>query len=206
MKYTLLEKYRENKNMIDFIIVCNNPVNPEFNFKDVPGTSNRLDVIIRSFLAVVNSNFTNHLKPRLIISFEKNSGGAKTIFVNTSVKLDVENEFAAARLFKTMLKADWKEDGSSEGLLIKPQSFKDVISCPAPGRKIYYLHGNGRLISDFKLEACENIAFIVGDNNGLTMEQENFLEELGVQKLSLGPVEYLTSQCMILLQYWLTKN
>ena len=192
--------------MIDFIIVCNNPVNPEFNFKDVPGTSNRLDVIIRSFLSVAHSNFSSYLKPMLIIVFEKYSGGAKTIFVNASVKLDVENEFAAAKLFKKLLKTDWREDGLCEGVLIKPQSFKDVISCSASERKIYYLQSNGRLISGFKLKECENTAFIIGDNNGLTIEQENLLEQLGVQKLSLGPVEYLTSQCMILLQYWLTKN
>lgn len=191
--------------MLSFIIIFNRELPGDFNIKNIPGTGNRLDVILRSMLMVLNSNYYNYLNPQMIIVFEKFFMKPKTLFINASFKLNIENEFSAALFFKRLLKTGFESAGLPDGIVSEPLSFEDVVQSLKPTTILYYMHKNGRLLSNFLFKNV-NTAFILGDCDGLTGEQERILEDYGVQKLSLGSVEYLTSQCVSLIQYYFYKN
>ncbi|WEU40557.1 MAG: hypothetical protein OdinLCB4_001100 [Candidatus Odinarchaeum yellowstonii] len=191
--------------MLTLIIVFNRITPPDFNIKNIPGTGNRIDVILRSILAVLNSNYYAYLKPQIVIVFEKYFSRAKTLFITPSSNLNIENEFSAALLFKKLLKTGFEPSGLPENIVVESLSFIEVIQSLKPIKKLYYMHRAGQPLSNNLLQNG-NAGFILGDSEGLTENQEFFLETLGVGKLSLGPVEYLTSQCISLLQYYFCKN
>ncbi len=191
--------------MVSFIIVFNRVPPSDFNIKNIPGTGNRLDVILRSILAVLNSNYYNHLNPQIIIVFEKHFNKPKTLFIDPSIRLNIENEFSAALFFKKLLKTSFESSELPENMIIEPLSFEDLILSLKTTRTLYYMHKKGDPLSVNPLQT-HNPAFILGDCDGLTEIQEKFLKTLNIQKISLGSVEYLTSQCISLLQYYLYKT
>jgi len=62
------------------------------------------------------------------------------------------------------------------------------------GYKIYYLHEEGRSSADVKF--AEKSALVLGDHKGLDPASERLLDRMGAERVSLGPVSYLASQCI----------
>lgn len=68
-----------------------------------------------------------------------------------------------------------------------------LLSSLGPTR-IFYMHEHGVDIS--QVELGEPAAFILGDHKGVERSVEQWLKDLGVRWLSLGPTPYFTEHCI----------
>ena len=65
------------------------------------------------------------------------------------------------------------------------------------GYKVYYLHEKGKLINCSLIRPYPKLCFILGDQKGLAPEDERYLDNLGIERISLGPTPYLASFCIV---------
>lgn len=196
--------------MIDYIIYSNSvATKPTFNIKDIPGTSGRLDAIFRSILAVTNSSFYKRIKPRIIIVLENREGVSKTIFIEELLRENrFKDEFTAARIFHEILRSEkiYSSNMKYKWLKVCGKTLIELVEYLQANSKIYYMHLDGKPVDTIMFNREMNYAFILGDRWGIPSDNEKRLLELGVERISLGPVEYLTSHCLTLIQDCLITN
>jgi len=70
--------------------------------------------------------------------------------------------------------------------------------------EVLYLHEEGIDIRKFKL--TNHPLFILGDHEGLDPESEKFLKELKIPWISLGPISYLASHCITIVNEELDRR
>jgi tRNA (pseudouridine54-N1)-methyltransferase len=91
----------------------------------------------------------------------------------------------------------WKE--STSGIYYSNHEFKEIIlEKKNSGKKIFYLHLNGKPLENFDFKNESDVVFILGDHIGLSKEDEEFLEEIGAEQISLSPLELHADHCIIL--------
>jgi tRNA (pseudouridine54-N1)-methyltransferase len=72
------------------------------------------------------------------------------------------------------------------------------------GTFFYILDEKGQAISDVELK--EDSVFILGDHLGMPRTEEEFVARFEHEKISLGSISYLASQCITMLHYELDKK
>ena len=87
---------------------------------------------------------------------------------------------------------------SWEGVSIEKKSFSELIQSHLTKAELYYLHESGQDIRDIKFDFERDSTFILGDQKGLSFEEEGMLDGLNVKRISVGPVSYLSSQVIAL--------
>ncbi len=60
-----------------------------------------------------------------------------------------------------------------------------------------YLHEDGAPIKSIRPR--ENMAFILGNQNGMPISDESMMRKRGVRKVSLGPLPYMTWECVAII-------
>ncbi len=53
---------------------------------------------------------------------------------------------------------------------------------------------------------CNNVAFIIGDQDGFKPEDLNIMRRLGVEFVSIGPIPYLSWFCCVFVNYFLDSK
>jgi len=186
-----------------FVINSNTAVT---EFKDeqlrsLSSLTGRLDVIIRSLLAAL----TWREGVRRNVSFYAVLNGPPkpplTVEVNGyAIKRLPLSEVDVAKLIYRCVKEE------VEGVKVKRIGLKDVlISLKDRGYTLIYLKEEGRDVNGYRFEADGKYCFIVGDQIGLRRPEEEILEKVGVTKLSIGPLSYLSSHCIIYLNALLDR-
>lgn len=84
----------------------------------------------------------------------------------------------------------------SEGIKIEKKSLESLIKEKSEKTQLIHLHPKGEDIRNFSFKG--NICFILGDSRGLPKNTEKFLDRLGAEKVSIGPLTYLASQTILL--------
>jgi tRNA (pseudouridine54-N1)-methyltransferase len=171
----------------------------DFSLKDLPGTSGRIDFLCR----VLNSAFLlSHgfrKNVRVWLSLYGPPNPPKAIrFEGQRMKPKTPNpdELSTAKLIVKALKAGvGLSDPSRElevlpGIYVSNLSFEDIIRKTLKKASLYYLHEQGEPISEVSFSG--NVAFVLGDHEGMSGEDETFLEEIA-QKISVGRKSYLAS-------------
>ncbi|OYT61404.1 MAG: hypothetical protein B6U69_03685 [Thermofilum sp. ex4484_15] len=88
--------------------------------------------------------------------------------------------------------------GSNTWLKVEKKGLKEVMGeVISSGYKVIYLVEDGVDIGRYEFREEESYCFIVGDQKGLSKEDEEFLEEIRAVRVSLGPLPYLSSHCII---------
>ncbi|MHA1409608.1 MAG: hypothetical protein ACTSQY_04715 [Candidatus Odinarchaeia archaeon] len=182
----------------------------DYSIKDIPGTSRRLDVVLRSFLSVVNSSYLLQFKPRFIAVLGEEVGEPKTVAVDFLFSPPyLINEFSAAKFFSTILSKELPFTLRDEyvNITVSENSFQDIVNNFSKNNSLFYLNLLGKKVASASFNISNNLVFILGDHVGLPDFYEQLLLTKGAMKISLGPIEYLTSHCIKLIQYWLVvKN
>ncbi|ABO35041.1 protein of unknown function DUF358 [Methanococcus maripaludis C5] len=196
--------------MKEFIIKANKTVtNGEINLKDLPGSSGRLDLICR---CVNSAFFLSHDLRRDTIFYSVLYGPPNPPialqFVGNELKRVSPDERSIALFIKKALEKDaselWKE--STSGIYSSKWEFRDIIlKKKNEGKRIFYLHLNGKPLENFEFKNDEDFVFILGDHIGIGEEDEEFLEEIGAEKISLSPLELHADHCIILVHNILDK-
>lgn len=73
------------------------------------------------------------------------------------------------------------------------------------GIRIYYLHEEGRFIKDAEIEN-DDVAFIIGDQDGLTIDDEKIIDSFNIPRISLGKLPYLSWFCISIVNYYLDSR
>ncbi|MHA1835858.1 MAG: hypothetical protein ACTSYQ_02870 [Candidatus Odinarchaeia archaeon] len=194
-----------------FYIIYSNRVKSDgaIRLKDIPGSTSRLDVLIRAVLALLNSNYYSEIKSRCILVLENKSMGVKNILFDFKTPPTfLKNEFEAAKFFKRILTHPVPStiNISAGKVIITNQDFINTLENISRHSKIYYLHKNGLKIDKEASIFEENSSFILGDAYGLPKNIEYELAVRGIKKISIGPLEYLTSHCITILQHLILKR
>jgi len=176
---------------------------PKFNIRCIAGSSGRLDVICR---CILNAFFIDENNFRRNVVFygvlEGPPDPPKTLYING---FDVEHMFLDEVWIADVI-YNLLSGRVFKGFKIFKMSFKSVVeSLMNSGVKVLYMHENGLPIENYNFQYGFDYCFILGDQFGLDNASEKFLDSIGVVKVSLGRIPYLTSQCIWLINIFLDK-
>lgn len=196
--------------MREFIIFSRGITTPQFRLEELPNAG-RLDLVCRcvSTALFISENIRRDTLIHVVLNGPPFP--PKTIsFFGSEVKRLYPDERNVASHIRIALQRgkDLKlgeEIYSEPGIKISKKSFESLIKEKfKEGKKLIYLHSKGKNIenSEIPKEAC----FILGDHKGLPKKNEVFLKRFNVEKISLGKIEYLTSQVIAIIHYELDKR
>ncbi len=176
---------------------------PDFSIKDIPGTSGRLDVICRCLI----STFRKNKEMRNTEFYAALEGGASAprliIVEGRRLKRLPGDEFEAASVIKKLLGKNPENENVLDewpGFSIYSKGFQEIVNELRVEGVLFYLHQNGYDIRGFNFPEGDDLVFILGDHMGLTKADEELLQDLGGVRISVGPLVYLSSQCISLVK------
>jgi len=183
-----------------FIVKANKAhTSADFSLKDLPGTSGRIDLLCR----VLNSAFLlSHgfrKNVRVWLSLYGPPNPPKAIrFEGQEIRPKTLNpdELSTAKLIIKALRAgeDLREPSKElmvlPGIYVSNMTFEDIVRKTLRSSSLYYLHEEGTPIE--KVSFSQNVAFVLGDHEGLRKEDEAFLRGIA-KKVSVGRKSYLAS-------------
>ncbi|WP_297093024.1 tRNA (pseudouridine(54)-N(1))-methyltransferase TrmY [Thermococcus sp.] len=186
--------------MRTFIVKANKAhTAPDFNLRDLPGTSGRIDLLCRALNSAFLLSHGFRKNVRVWLSLYGPPDPPKAIrFEGSEIKPKTLNpdELSTAKLIIRALKASKglkepsKEVQVLPGIYVSNMTFEDIVRRTLKGSALYYLHEEGKPITGERFP--QNVAFVLGDHEGLREEDEAFLAGIA-QKISVGKKSYLAS-------------
>ncbi|WP_018153891.1 MULTISPECIES: tRNA (pseudouridine(54)-N(1))-methyltransferase TrmY [Methanothermococcus] len=196
--------------MREFILKANKAITSgDINLKDLPGSCGRLDLVCR---CVNSAFFLSHDMRRDTVFYSVHYGNPNPPvalkFVGNELKRVSPDERSIAIFIKKALEKEsselWKE--STSGIYHSKKEFRDIIlEKKNEGKRIFYLHINGKPMENIELRKDEDIVFVLGDHVGIGSEDEEFLEKIGAEKVSISPLELHADHCIIIVHNILDK-
>jgi len=94
------------------------------------------------------------------------------------------------------------------GLFVSKKAFETIVREKAEkeNKKIIYLDEKGEDIRAFNFKEKEDYVFVLGDFIGIPKNTEKLLKRLDAEKIKLGPVMLMASQCPILVHNELDRR
>jgi tRNA (pseudouridine54-N1)-methyltransferase len=163
---------------------------PDFLLEDLPGTSGRLDVLIRALRAAM---LVSHGIRRDTVTYLVLLGGPrppKTVrFEGATVRFLRPEERSVSSLLKKVLSRTYEGGPFArvrDGIALAEGGLEVVLADLAPGTK-YVLEEGAPDVRGVELD-LENGIFFVGDHLGFNEETRATIASLGAIPLSIGPV------------------
>ena len=180
-----------------------------YNIKDIPGSSGRLDVISRCILATLIGN--NHFEKDVQIWVFLDHYGT---FIFSSdyfnYKTFPKNELLFTDNFVGVIQSLYKKDQSFNPLNTLKKSNMDILDAIKHFKKldynIYILQEQGKdFFTQFSvIKRQEKIVFIIGSQEDEFLNSEELLT-LKVSRLSFGNQSYLASSIIRLLKLYILE-
>ncbi|WP_048055709.1 tRNA (pseudouridine(54)-N(1))-methyltransferase TrmY [Methanotorris igneus] len=203
--------------MREFIFKANKTItSSNINLKDLPGSCGRLDLVCR---CVSSAFFLSHDIRRDVIFYavfygEPNPPVALKFVGNELKKVSPDERNIAIFIKKALKKfeetpenkkTEWTE--STPGIYVAKKEFRDIIlEKKNEGKRILYLHKEGKDFENVKINENEDVMFVLGDHIGIGEEDEKFLEDIGAEKVSLSPLELHADHCIVIVHNILDKR
>lgn len=182
-----------------------------YTIKDVPGTTGRLDVVLRCVLAALLDDDEFEKNVQIWIFLDKYG-----TFIFDSELLDYEsfpkNQLLLSKYFvylirKDNLKIELKENPLKSVKLSKLTLVEAINQHIELGYDAFVLEENG---DDFfknvdKIRLKKNVIFVVGNQSGELLNSDDLLT-LEIPVLSLGSRSYLASSIIRLIKFSLLKS
>jgi len=188
---------------------------PDFTPKDLCGGAGRWDVLIRC----VNSTFfLSHGLRKNVELYLVLLGGSdppKTIrFWGPGLRSLNPDEYSTSTLVLKALAIDVShgESPSTPGISVSKRGFSDVVKGCMEDSMVFYLHEEGVDIRRADFPGGEQdrdmgfLTFVLGDDTGLSPEDEELLKELGCTRLSVGPTMLHGEHCITLVHNELDRK
>ncbi len=178
---------------------------PIFNINNPASTGGRIDVVFRSLMA----SMPEELNKRKNIDFYVLLNGPPSPplllkFIGKKFYMHFISERKVGLLFKEILSGK-----KVEGVIVEKKSFSKIIDELRKDKyTIFLLDEKGTDILKLKnkiIQAFPRAVFILGDHDGLSLDALRFIEKIGAVKVSIGPKVYLTSHCILFMNFILSK-
>jgi tRNA (pseudouridine54-N1)-methyltransferase len=195
--------------MREFILKASKAFTKPFKLNDLPGAG-RMDLVCR---CVTNALWLSHAlrrdvvfyavlegpdRPPKIVSFDgKELRGVYVDERNTASHIRI----ALERGYNLKL---GEEIEVSPGIKVAKKSFEKLVKEKLKIMQLFYLTPKGKDIRE--VEFTQGVGFILGDHLGLPPATEKLLKRFEVQKISLGKIEYLASNCIAVCNYELDRR
>jgi tRNA (pseudouridine54-N1)-methyltransferase len=185
----------------DFYVKSNAFTFPQINFKDLPGSTGRLDIIARC----VNTSFWLSYGIRKNVTFHTILHGVPSPpvyirFEGDKLKKVTPDERNIAMFIQKSLERmqDGREIESTPGVFVSKKDFKSILE-DNRDKDIYFLEETGEHIKTIKIS--DTPFFVLGDNKDLQDSEKNILHTYGAQPVSIGLQPYLSSHCITVLNW-----
>jgi tRNA (pseudouridine54-N1)-methyltransferase len=186
-----------------FYVKSHANTSPDINFKDIPGTSGRMDILARC----INSAFWLSYGIRKNVIFHTILHGKPHIstylrFEGIKLKKIMPDERNIIIFIKKALERFDKQNEveSTPGVFIDSLSFDDFVNRHKTCT-YYLLDESGVNISDVKLDS--SAIFFMSDNIDFEAHEKKLLLEMESIPISLGSISYLSSHCICILNWLL---
>ncbi|WP_297498549.1 tRNA (pseudouridine(54)-N(1))-methyltransferase TrmY [Thermococcus sp.] len=171
---------------------------PDFSLDDLPGTSGRIDVLCRFLNStfLLSHGFRRDVRAWLLLYGPPNPPKAiRFEGQRLRARLNPDERSTAKLIIRALETGKAIREPSRElevlpGLYISNMTFEDVVRRTVKESRLFYLHEEGRPIQEVSFP--QNVAFVLGDHEGLPGEDERFLEGIA-EKISVGRKSYLAS-------------
>ena len=185
--------------MREFILFTRGVTRP-FRLNDLPGQG-RMDLIAR---CVTDSIFISGAIRKDVKVYVVLNGPPKppivVTFDTTKLKRAYPDERNIASHIRIALEKFYGEPIESEpGIYVEKKSFEKLLEEKVQNSQVLYMHMKGENFDSVKIK--NNVTFILGDNKGIPKQTEKFIEKLGIPKVSIGEIEYLTSQVITIIHH-----
>ncbi len=195
--------------MREFILLARKAFTTPFKLNDLPGAG-RIDLVARCISTAIFISEALRKDVKFYAVLEGPTLPPKIVTFDTS---NLKNVYPDERNIASHIKIALEkginlklgeEVESEPGIRISKKSFESLVKEKVKETQVIYLHPKGKKIEEFEFE--KDVCFILGDHKGLPKKKEIFLENLGIEKLSLGKITYLASQVIAILHYELDKR
>jgi len=178
---------------------------PIFNINNPASTGGRIDVIFRSLMASMPKEIEKRKKVNFYVILNGPPSPPLLIkFIGERFHLHFTSEKEVGLLFKDILSGK-----KVEGVIVEKKNFFEIVDELRKNKYIIFLlDEKGIDILKLKskiIQAYPRAVFILGDQDGLSPEAFKFVEKIGAIKISIGPRVYLTSHCILFMNFILSK-
>jgi tRNA (pseudouridine54-N1)-methyltransferase len=195
--------------MKDFIIIGNRAVTGgKISLDDLPGSAGRMDVLCRCITSSLFVSWGMRRDVNVHLVLKGAPDPVKIVRFNglKMRNLSPDERSSGSLIRKALLpEADTTERSTTPGVFVRKGTFAGLLSeMKEAGRPVIYLREDGEDIRKVIADAPETLkdaVYVLGDNQGVSEEDEKTLEEAGARRISLGPAPLLSSQCITIIQY-----
>lgn len=182
----------------------------DFSLEDLPGSSGRLDVLLRSLRAALLVSHGLRRDVLVYLVLRGGTVGSRLLRVDgRRAKFVRPDERSLATLVKKTLSAaptpcpDFVE--LRPGLDLRDGDLPDVLA-EATGAPCFVLHEGGEELRDAELPATGDAWFFLGDHLGFDVVSLARLDRHGCRRLSVGPLSLHTDDVLALLHNELDRR
>ncbi|MGB9674806.1 MAG: tRNA (pseudouridine(54)-N(1))-methyltransferase TrmY [Nanopusillaceae archaeon] len=183
-------------------IFYSNTVRTDGNFKNIY-YSGRLDIVVNSIIHsfFISNGLRKNVRFDLILMGKPFP--PRLIRIESNIETPWSKKDIETLLSSSLKKFNRKGiKNPFPGIYVDKKDIFDLINeYKNENRKIYLLDRNGKNIEDIKIE---NPVFIIGDFLGIPKDIKKKIEN-DVIKISLGDINYFSSQVIVILNYYLDK-
>ena len=159
----------------------------------------RLDVVARTLMAALIEPYRRFTLFMAVLEGPPKPPILLIVDGSKAYVPDSEEEFA--RMYSKLI-----QGGTIDGYRVKRLSFREAIKIARrAGYNIYYLCEMGNDIRN-NLKLVLPALFVLGDHIGLTGEEEQWLFRSGIQGVSIGPISYFASHCILIVHEEITRQ
>lgn len=185
-----------------FVIVSPTAItSPNFPSRGIAGSTGRLDVIARSILSILkfSINKRRNMVLKALLLGPPNPPLLLEVYGGL-VKEEYTNELEVVEAIRKTMRGL-----QLDGFYVRRVSFKKLLGeVIDEHERVYYLREDGEIFTS-GIKPAKTVAFILGSHVDIPREYEEIIDRMGIRRVSLGSISYLTSQCIVIVN-WLLDN
>ncbi len=189
-----------------FYVKSHAKTTPSINLKDLPGSAGRLDVIARCINAAFWLSYG--IRRNVVFHTILHGGPNPPIYIRMEgeklrkVSPDERNIAIFIKKALERMKED-KEIESTPGIFVSKKNFQQLLE-ENKDKDFYILDEKGKSIE--RVEISSIPFFFLGDYMDLEDEEKEMLYDYGAQPISIGEKSYLSSHCIVIINWWLDRK
>jgi len=193
--------------MREFILFSRG-VTKDFKLNDLPNAG-RMDLVARCVSTAIFLSYSlrKDVKFHVILNGPPSPPLTITFFTNELKNVSPDERNIASHIKIAIRNFGIGKNSSEAGIYVEKKSFEEVVKDKVKeygNENVFYLHADGEDIRNVEIK--NNAVFILGDNKGIPKKEEAFLLRSGIKKISIGKIEYLSSQVIAIVNYEMDRR